>query len=94
MDKNQRIGIIGAGAFGLGTPLRLKEECYQPVTGLDRSVPPVPDGSNNDISRIIRFDCGDQIHAEIAKEEFDLWPTSDYKQAFHQTVTQTKASTS
>ncbi|KAJ5170040.1 uncharacterized protein N7500_002823 [Penicillium coprophilum] len=85
MDKNQRVVIIGAGAFGLGTALRLKEEGYKSVTILDRSVPPVPDGSSNDISRVIRFDYGDPIYAEIAKEAFDLWKTPDYQEAFHQT---------
>ncbi|KAJ5340441.1 hypothetical protein N7541_009565 [Penicillium brevicompactum] len=84
MEKDQRIVIVGAGAFGLGTALRLKEEGYKSVTILDRSVPPVPDGSSNDISRIIRFDYGDPIYAEIAKEAFDLWKTPDYKEAFHQ----------
>ncbi|KAJ5401148.1 hypothetical protein N7465_011637 [Penicillium sp. CMV-2018d] len=70
MDKDQRIGIIGAGAF---------------VTILDRSVAPVPDGSSNHISRIIRFDYGDAIYAKIAKEAFDLWKTPDYQKPFHQT---------
>lgn len=85
MGKYQRIVIIGAGAFGLGTALRLKEEGYKSVTILDRSVPPVPDGSSNDISRIIRFDYGDTIYAKIAKEAFDLWKTPDYQEAFHRT---------
>jgi sarcosine oxidase/L-pipecolate oxidase len=85
MEKEQQIVIIGAGAFGLGTALRLKEEGYKSVTILDRSVPPVPDGSSNDISRVIRFDYGDAVYAEIAKEAFHLWKTPDYQEAFHQT---------
>lgn len=85
LDKNERIVIIGAGAFGLSTSLRLIEEGYTSVTVLDRSVPPVPDGSSNDISRVIRFDYGDEVYGKIAKEAYDLWQTPEYKDAFHQT---------
>ncbi|KAJ5526079.1 hypothetical protein N7494_012729 [Penicillium frequentans] len=85
MDKSARIVIVGAGAFGLGTALRLKEEGYTSVTVLDRSMPPVPDGSSNDISRIIRFDYGDAVYARIAKEAFDLWKTPEFSDAFYQT---------
>lgn len=85
MDKTERIVIIGAGAFGLSTALRLAEEGYKSVTVLDRSAPPVPDGSSNDISRVIRFDYGDQVYGQIAKEAFDLWKTPEYQDAFHQT---------
>lgn len=83
MNKNERIIIIGAGVFGLSTALRLKEEGYNAVTVLDRSMPPVSDGSSNDISRIIRFDYGDPIYADIAKEAYDLWKTNDYSDAFY-----------
>jgi sarcosine oxidase/L-pipecolate oxidase len=85
MAKSERIVIVGAGAFGLSTALRLKEEGYTSVTVLDRSMPPVPDGSSNDISRIIRFDYGDAIYANIAKEAFELWKTPEYSDAFYQT---------
>ncbi|GES64638.1 FAD dependent oxidoreductase [Aspergillus terreus] len=85
MDKNDRIIIIGAGAFGLSTALKLAQNGYRSVTVLDRSMPPVPDGSSNDISRVIRFDYGDTVYAQIAREAFDLWKTPEYKEAFHQT---------
>ncbi|KJK63999.1 FAD dependent oxidoreductase [Aspergillus parasiticus SU-1] len=82
--KNERIVIIGAGIFGLGTALTLKEKGYRFVTVLDRAMPPVPDGSSNDISRVIRFDYGDEVYARMGKEAFDLWKTPAYKEAFHQ----------
>ena len=85
MDKHERIVLIGAGVFGLSTALRLKEEGYTSVTVLDRSMPPVPDGSSNDISRVIRFDYGDAVYARIAKEAFDLWQTPEFNDAFHPT---------
>lgn len=83
IDKNQRIIIIGAGAFGLGTALRLVEEGYRSVTVLDRAVPPVPDGSSTDISRVIRFDYGDDVYARMGKEAYDLWKTPAYNNAFY-----------
>ncbi|EYE94322.1 NAD(P)/FAD-dependent oxidoreductase [Aspergillus ruber CBS 135680] len=84
-DKNQKIIIVGAGIFGLGTALTLKQQGYQNVTVLDRALPPVPDGSSNDISRVIRFDYGDEVYARMAKEAYDLWLTPTFKEAFHQT---------
>lgn len=85
MDQNERIIIIGAGVFGLGTALRLKEEGCGSVTVLDRAMPPVPDGSSNDLSRIIRFDYGDAIYARLAKEAYDLWKTPEFNDAFYPT---------
>ncbi|PLB53555.1 putative fructosyl amino acid oxidase [Aspergillus steynii IBT 23096] len=85
MDKHQQIIIIGAGVFGLSTALRLIQEGYTSVTVLDRAVPPVPDGSSVDISRVIRFDYGDAVYARMGKEAFDLWKTPEYSEAFHQT---------
>lgn len=85
MDKNQRIVIVGAGIFGLGTAINLKEQGYSNVIVIDRALPPVPDGSSNDISRVIRFDYGDEVYARMGKEAFDLWNTPTYKEAFHQT---------
>ncbi|KAF7590980.1 hypothetical protein BBP40_002174 [Aspergillus hancockii] len=84
MDKTERIVIVGAGIFGLGTAMSLKEQGYRNVTVLDRAMPPVPDGSSNDISRVIRFDYGDEVYARMGKEAFDLWKTPTYKEAFYQ----------
>ncbi|KAJ5092976.1 hypothetical protein N7456_008837 [Penicillium angulare] len=84
MDTSERIVIVGAGVFGLGAALELKQQGYTSVTVLDRSMPPVPDGSSNDISRIIRFDYGDPVYARIAKEAFDLWQTPEFSDAFYQ----------
>lgn len=84
MSKNQRIVIVGAGVFGLSMALKLAKEGYSSVVVLDRSLPPVPDGSSNDISRIIRFDYGDETYARLAKEAYDLWSTlPEYKNSFN-----------
>lgn len=86
MDKRESIIIVGAGVFGLSTALSLAEEGFRSITVLDRSMPPVPDGSSNDISRVIRFDYGDKVYAEMGKEAYDLWNTRpEYANSFHQT---------
>ncbi|PYH43003.1 NAD(P)/FAD-dependent oxidoreductase [Aspergillus saccharolyticus JOP 1030-1] len=85
MDKSQRIVIVGAGVFGLSTALSLAQDGYHSITVLDRSMPPVPDGSSNDISRVIRFDYGDKVYAQLGKEAFDLWNTEEYAASFHPT---------
>ncbi|KAH8810921.1 sarcosine oxidase [Xylogone sp. PMI_703] len=86
MDTRENIIIVGAGVFGLSTALQLAEDGYISVTVLDRSMPPVPDGSSNDISRVIRFDYGDKVYAEMGKEAYDLWNTHpDYEDSFHKT---------
>lgn len=81
MDRN--IVVIGAGVFGLSTALDLAQNGFA-VTVLDRSMPPVPDGSSVDISRVIRFDYGDKVYAQLGKEAYDLWNTPEYADCFHQ----------
>lgn len=86
MDRQESIVIVGAGVFGLSTALHLAEDGYGSVTVLDRSMPPVPDGSSNDISRVIRFDYGDKVYAEMAREAYELWKSHpDYEDSFHHT---------
>ncbi|KAM0716423.1 hypothetical protein Q7P37_007868 [Cladosporium fusiforme] len=85
-DQSQRIVIVGGGAFGLSTALELTNRGFNNIVILDRHLPPVPDGSSVDISRIIRFDYGDAIYARLAKEAYDLWTSSPlYQHAFYPT---------
>ncbi|KAI5272181.1 hypothetical protein E4T47_04524 [Aureobasidium subglaciale] len=53
MHKEGSIVVVGAGVFGLSTALKLKRRGYGDITVLDRHLPPVPDGSSVDISRIV-----------------------------------------
>ncbi|KAI9150695.1 FAD-dependent oxidoreductase [Paramyrothecium foliicola] len=85
MDKDSRVVVVGAGVFGLSTAFELSQDGYTNITVLDRHVPPVPDGSSSDISRIIRFDYGDPTYAELGKEAYDLWNSPTYREAFHKT---------
>lgn len=75
--------IVGAGVFGLGAAAELSERGYKNITVIDRSPPPVPDGSSVDISRVIRTDYADPIYARMATEAQALWQT-EYKEHYHQ----------
>lgn len=74
--------IIGAGVFGLCTALELSERGYTNVTVLDRHLPPVPDGSSVDVSRIIRPDYADVFYARIGLDAVRGWAT-EYAPFFH-----------
>ncbi|KAG9853652.1 fructosyl amino acid oxidase, partial [Aureobasidium melanogenum] len=73
MNKEKRILIIGAGVFGLSTALELTRRGYSNVIVLDRHVPPVPDGSSVDISRIVRPDYADAFYARMGMEALAGW---------------------
>jgi hypothetical protein len=73
MDKEKRILIIGAGVFGLSTALELSRRGYSNITILDRHVPPVPDGSSVDISRVVRPDYADAFYARMGMEAIAGW---------------------
>ncbi|KAF9892249.1 hypothetical protein FE257_002026 [Aspergillus nanangensis] len=84
MDKNSKIVIIGAGIFGLSTAAQLASEGHRNILVLDRHVPPVPDGSSSDISRVIRFDYADDDYLRIAHEAYLKWQQSaKYKGIFY-----------
>lgn len=80
--ETHTILIVGAGVFGLSTALELKSRGYRNVTVLDRYLPPVPDGSSVDISRVIRPDYADPLYARMGQEALDGWKT-EYKNCYH-----------
>ncbi|KAF6823315.1 sarcosine oxidase [Colletotrichum musicola] len=84
MEKDSRIIIIGAGVYGLSTAVQLASEGFRHVVVLDRHMPPVPDGSSCDISRVIRFDYGDEDYTNVAYDAFLRWSQeAKYKDIFH-----------
>jgi sarcosine oxidase / L-pipecolate oxidase len=86
VTKDQSVLIVGAGVFGLSTALALKERGFSDITVIDRYNPPVPDGSSNDISRIIRPDYVDQFYGRMAKEAIQSWRSSSlYRPHYHET---------
>ncbi|KAH6662673.1 FAD dependent oxidoreductase [Plectosphaerella plurivora] len=82
-SKEDPIIIIGAGVFGLSTALELKSRGYKSITILDRFLPPVPDGSSVDISRIIRVEYADPLYASMAREAREGW-LSTYAEHYHE----------
>ncbi|OJJ07003.1 hypothetical protein ASPVEDRAFT_201469 [Aspergillus versicolor CBS 583.65] len=72
-DKKSRIVIVGAGVFGLSIAHQLASEGYKDVVVLDRHMPPVPNGSSTDISRVVRFDYADTDYLDIAYEAYQKW---------------------
>lgn len=92
-SKNSTILIVGAGVFGLTLALSLHQRGYHNITIFDRYLPPVPDGSSVDISRVIRPDYADPFYARMGLEAMKGW-NSTYKSYFHRSgllcVAQTK----
>ena len=78
----ESIVIVGAGVFGLSTALELAARGYT-VTVLDRYLPPAVDGSSVDISRIVRFDYGDELYSRMGREAVEKWK-SDFPDYFYQ----------
>ncbi|TDZ16083.1 L-pipecolate oxidase [Colletotrichum orbiculare MAFF 240422] len=84
MDKNSKIVVIGAGVFGLTTAVQLASEGFRNIMVMDRHMPPVPDGSSSDISRVVRFDYGDEDYTDIAYDAYIKWSgDSKYEGIFH-----------
>ncbi|KAH8202525.1 hypothetical protein TruAng_003333 [Truncatella angustata] len=75
-QKTESILIIGAGVFGLSTAWELAQRGYHNITVVDRYLPPVPDGSSVDVSRIIRIDYADSLYAQMAREAYAEWCTT------------------
>lgn len=82
-SKDESILVVGAGEFGLSLALELKKRGYESVTILDRFLPPVPDGSSVDVSRIIRSEYADPFYNALGDEAIAAWMT-DYRHCFHQ----------
>ncbi|KAG8162522.1 hypothetical protein KVR01_008287 [Diaporthe batatas] len=73
MDRTSKVVIVGAGLFGLATAKQLASEGHQNILVVDRNMPPVPDGSSSDISRVIRFDYADEDYCSIAHDAYLKW---------------------
>ncbi|KAF5520441.1 L-pipecolate oxidase [Colletotrichum aenigma] len=84
MDKDSKVVIIGAGVFGLSTAVQLAIEGFKNVVVVDRHMPPVPDGSSCDISRVIRFDYADEDYLNVSYEAYLKWSKDPkFKDIFH-----------
>ncbi|WQF88610.1 Putative FAD dependent oxidoreductase, FAD/NAD(P)-binding domain superfamily, MTOX family [Colletotrichum destructivum] len=84
--KSTPVLIVGAGVFGLSLAHELAaNRGYTSVTILDRFLPPVPDGSSVDVSRIIRTEYADPLYSSLAADALQGWRTSEvYRPHYHE----------
>ncbi|CCF39797.1 hypothetical protein CH063_10535, partial [Colletotrichum higginsianum] len=84
--KSAPVLIVGAGVFGLSLAHELAaNRGYTSVTILDRFLPPVPDGSSVDVSRIIRTEYADPLYSSLATDALQGWRTSEvYSPHYHE----------
>lgn len=82
-EKDESILIVGAGVFGLSTAWELSRRGFRNITVLDRFLPPVPDGSSVDVSRVIRIEYADPLYARMAREAHAEWLTT-FRDHYHE----------
>ncbi|KAL2845260.1 FAD dependent oxidoreductase [Aspergillus pseudoustus] len=77
MNKDTKILIIGAGAFGTSTAYHLAQRGYTSIRVLDRYPPPSCDAASTDISKIIRSDYNEPLYARLGLESIQAWGSWD-----------------
>lgn len=66
MDKTAPVLILGAGAWGLSSALRLTEAGYSNITVFDRAeAAPSPYSAANDLNKIIRAEYEDPFYTKL-----------------------------
>ncbi|ETS85616.1 hypothetical protein PFICI_03641 [Pestalotiopsis fici W106-1] len=84
-SKDDSLLIVGAGVFGLSLAYELTAvRGYTRVTVLDRHMPPVPDGSSNDLSRVVRAEYTDPLYSQLAIEAITEWRTTEWRDHYHE----------
>ncbi|KAL2813606.1 FAD dependent oxidoreductase [Aspergillus granulosus] len=77
MQKDTKILIIGAGAFGTSTAYHLSQRGYTSIRVLDRYPPPSCEAASTDISKIIRSDYNEPLYARLGLESIEAWSSWD-----------------
>ena len=77
MDRNTKILIVGAGAFGTSTAYHLAQRGYTSIRVLDRYAPPSCEAASTDISKIIRSDYNEPLYVRLGVEAIEAWQTSE-----------------
>ncbi|KAH8812759.1 FAD dependent oxidoreductase [Xylogone sp. PMI_703] len=83
LSHHDTILIVGAGVFGLSTALELSQRGYKNITVIDRMLPPVPDGSSVDVSRIIRCDYSDPFYMRLGTEAIKAWSSGPFRPYYY-----------
>ncbi|KAI0459723.1 FAD dependent oxidoreductase [Xylaria acuta] len=86
VSKSDPIAIVGAGAFGLSTALRLVQAGYHDILVLDKGAT-VPSGFSaaNDLNKILRVEYDDDFYTNLAVEALKAWKTPLFAPHYHQT---------
>lgn len=67
LEKDQKVLILGAGAWGLSTALHLSREGYTDITVLERAEQiPSPYSAAWDLNKIVRAEYEDAFYTELA----------------------------
>ncbi|EEY20245.1 oxygen oxidoreductase [Verticillium alfalfae VaMs.102] len=84
--KSDPIVIVGAGAFGLSTALRLLEARFINITVLEKDdTLPSRFSAANDLNKIIRAEYEDPFYTKLTLEAIRAWQTPLFAPHFHQT---------
>ncbi|KAL1889074.1 hypothetical protein Sste5346_009139 [Sporothrix stenoceras] len=85
-DKDDRVLIVGGGAWGLSTALFLVEAGYTNVTILERANSiPSPYSAAYDLNKIVRAEYEDAFYTELALKAIQAWKTPLFAPHYHQT---------
>ncbi|KAM0273245.1 hypothetical protein ACHAQH_008381 [Verticillium albo-atrum] len=84
--KSDPIVIVGAGAFGLSTALRLLEAGFIDITVLEKDdTLPSRFSAANDLNKIVRAEYEDPFYTKLTLEAIRAWQTPLFAPHFHQT---------
>ncbi|KAF7353931.1 DAO domain-containing protein [Mycena venus] len=85
-NEQRKTLIVGSGCFGLSTARALLERGWTDVIVIDRATTlPAPDGTSNDLNRIVRTSYSDPFYSKLASDAIKAWKNRDeWHDAYHE----------
>ncbi|CAK7201534.1 hypothetical protein SEUCBS139899_004240 [Sporothrix eucalyptigena] len=85
-DKDDRVVIVGGGAWGLSKALFLVEAGYTNIAILERANSiPSPYSAAYDLNKIVRAEYEDAFYTDLALKAIQAWKTPLFAPYYHQT---------